>query len=107
MASADQDLCYISATGAFDAFRARKLSPVELMQAVIARCEEVNPKVNALTYRIYDKALEQARAAEASYAKTDGRIRPLERLPASIKDFHSVKGEITTYRSRVFKDFRP
>ena len=37
----DLDLCYISAVDAIAAFKARKLSPVELMQAVIARPEAV------------------------------------------------------------------
>ena len=39
----DNDLCYISAVEAITAFKSKKLSPVELMQAVIARAEAVNP----------------------------------------------------------------
>jgi Asp-tRNA(Asn)/Glu-tRNA(Gln) amidotransferase A subunit family amidase len=45
----DLDLCYMPATEALALFRARKLSPVELMKAVIARVETVNKKVNAFT----------------------------------------------------------
>ena len=41
MASADLDLCYMTATEAISKFKAKELSPVELMGAVIARCEEV------------------------------------------------------------------
>ena len=75
MASADLDLCYMTATEAISKFKAKELSPVELMAAVIARCEEVNPKVNALTYTFFDRALDQAKKAEARYMKTDGRAR--------------------------------
>ena len=53
----DGDLCYLSAVDAIAAFKARKLSPVELMQAVIARAEAVNPRINAFTYRFFDSAL--------------------------------------------------
>ena len=47
---ASDDLCYMTATEAIGRFRAKTLSPVELMSAVIARSEAVNPKVNAYTY---------------------------------------------------------
>ena len=73
MVSADLDLCYMTATEAISKFKAKELSPVELMGAVIARCEEVNPKVNALTYTFFERALDQAKKAEARYMKTDGR----------------------------------
>jgi amidase len=65
----DLDLCYMPATEALALFRARKLSPVELMKAVIARAERVNRKVNAFTFTHFDEALAAARKAEAKYAK--------------------------------------
>ena len=75
MGAGDLDLCYMSAIEALAAFKARTLSPVELMKAVIARCEAVNPALNLVTYSYFDRALEQAKAAEARYGKTDGRLR--------------------------------
>ena len=60
----DLDLCYMSAGEALAAFRAKSLSPVELMRAVIARSESVNPRLNAFTYTFFERALEQAGAAE-------------------------------------------
>ena len=92
---------------ALAAFRARRLSPVELMRAVIDRVERVNPTLNAFTYTFFERALEQARRAETRYAKSDGRPRPLEGIPVAIKDFHPVKGEITTYGCKAFADNRP
>jgi Asp-tRNA(Asn)/Glu-tRNA(Gln) amidotransferase A subunit family amidase len=106
MASVDLELCYLSASEAIAAFKARTLSPVELMKAVIARAEAVNPKVNAITYSFFERALAEARKAEAKYKK-GARLRPLEGIPVAIKDFHPVKGEITTFGSKIFEHFRP
>ena len=90
MESRDLDLCYMTATEAIDQFKAKKLSPVELMKALLARGEAVNPKLNVLTYTFAERALEQAKAAETRYMKGD--TRPLEGVPVAIKDFHPVKG---------------
>jgi Asp-tRNA(Asn)/Glu-tRNA(Gln) amidotransferase A subunit family amidase len=107
MASYDENLCFMTATEAVEAFRAKELSPVELMNSVIARCEEVNSKINALTTTFFDRARKQAKDAEARYTNGDGRLRPLEGVPVCIKDFHPVKGEITTLGSKIFEQFRP
>ncbi len=103
MTTPDLELCYMAATEAIAKFAARELSPVDLVEAVIARSEQVNPKVNAYTYAFFDRAREQARAAEARYA-AGGEVRPLEGVPIVIKDYHDVKGEITTYGSKMFAD---
>lgn len=100
----ESELHYMSASEALARFKARTLSPVELMSAVIARAEAVNPKINAFTYTFYDRALDQARKAEAKYMKTDGRVRPLEGIPVVIKDETAIKGERTTFGSLVYKD---
>ena len=102
----DTELCYLSATDALARFKARTLSPVELLEALIARAEAVEPAINAFPMTLYDRALEQARAAEAKYMKTDGRLRPLEGIAVAIKDETAIKGERTTYGSLVFKDHR-
>ena len=101
---ADLDLCYLTATEAIEKFKARQLSPVELTQAVIARAEEVEPKINAFSFRYYDEALEKAKAAEARYMKSDGRLRPLEGLPVAVKDESFIKGQVTSNGSLMLKD---
>ncbi len=108
MKKADLDLCYLSATEAIEKFKSRELSPVELVKALTERSEAVNKKLNVLTYTFYDKALKQARQAEKKYKKKKGaRLRPLEGVPVSIKDFHPIKGEITTFGSKAFENFKP
>lgn len=106
MDSEELALCYLPATEAIRAFKAKTLSPVDLMTAIIKRCEQVNPKLNAFTYTFFDRALDQAKAAEERYMKNEG-VRPLEGIPCGIKDFHPVEGEITTYGSPIFRDYRP
>ena len=64
----DLELCYLTASEALDRFRRKKLSPVELMQAVIARAEKVQPKLKPFTYTHYEEALELAKKAEAKPA---------------------------------------
>ena len=99
----DTELCYMSATEALANFRARKLSPVELMRAVIARADAVEPKVNAFPMKYYERALEQARQAEARYVK-GSRLRALEGLPVAIKDEAYIKGERMTNGSLLYND---
>jgi len=101
----DLELCYLSASEALGRFKARQLSPVELMRAVIARAEKVEPKINAFPIKHYERALDQAKAAEAKYMKSDGRLRPLEGLPVAIKDEAFIKGERVTFGSLIYKDF--
>jgi amidase len=102
--TADTDLCYIGASEALARFKARKLSPVELMRALVARAERVGEKVNPFTYKFFDRAIDQAKRAEAKYMRTDGRTRPLEGLAIAIKDETTIRGERTTFGSLVYKD---
>ena len=83
-------LCYLSAREAVDRFRARTLSPVELMQALVARAERLAPVVNATVAIHAEQALAQAREAEARYLA--GSARALEGVPVAIKEETSVAG---------------
>ena len=96
------DLHYLSATEAIERFRARELSPVELMEAVIARAGEVEPTVNALCHTFHERALQQARAAEARYAAGDAR--PLEGIPLAVKEEEAIAGQPWTQGSLIYKD---
>jgi Asp-tRNA(Asn)/Glu-tRNA(Gln) amidotransferase A subunit family amidase len=87
------DLCWISATEALGLFRARRLSPVELVNAVIERAERIEPAIGAFATRRYDQALEAAGASEARYAGDQADVRPLEGLPTALKEEQAVAGE--------------
>lgn len=96
------DLAYLPATDALRLFRSRELSPVELLEAVIARAEETEPEINAFTETRFDEAIEQARAAEARYAK--GEPRALEGLPVALKEKVDVEGWTAQYGSLAYED---
>ncbi|MXW97960.1 MAG: amidase [Acidimicrobiaceae bacterium] len=96
------DLCYLSATDAVELFRRRELSPRELMEAVIARAEEVEPTINAFTDTFFEEALATANAAADAYAK--GTNRPLEGLPLAVKDEPHIEGQRITEGSLLFAD---
>ena len=98
------ELNYISATEAISLFRARELSPVELMEATIARAEQVEPVVNALCHQFFDEALAEARAAEERYADKGEPPRPLEGIPLAIKEEEPVAGQPLTQGSLIHKD---
>ena len=98
------DLHYLPATEALARFRARELSPVELLEAVIARAEEVEPAVNALCHTFYDEARAQARAAEARYLGRGEPPRPLEGIPVAIKEEEPVAGQPWTQGSLIYRD---
>jgi Asp-tRNA(Asn)/Glu-tRNA(Gln) amidotransferase A subunit family amidase len=99
-----EELCYLPAAEAVGLFRARALSPVELVRALVARCEAVEPRVRAFTHTYFDRALAAARQAEARYAR--GEARALEGVPLAVKDLHPVQGEVTTHGSLVFANNR-
>jgi Asp-tRNA(Asn)/Glu-tRNA(Gln) amidotransferase A subunit family amidase len=98
------DLAYLPATKAIAHFRARRLSPVELMEAVIARAEAIEPAVNALPVRLFDEALEAARRAETMYAGRSRRPRPLEGIPVAVKEETAVAGQPWTQGSLVYAE---
>src|SRR5213083_1644362 len=86
--------------------RAKKLSPIEVTDAVLSRIDAVNPTLNAFCV----VAAEQARAAarEAEIAVTKGEpLGPLHGVPVSIKDVLFTRGLTTTGGSRLFADHVP
>ncbi|MET8468620.1 amidase [Streptomyces sp. NPDC006422] len=99
------ELTYLSATEARRLFAARELSPVELMRAVVERTDQVEPKINAFTERLFDEALEQARQAEETYLGRNGREpRALEGIPVATKEKHGILGRTLTEGSLTRKD---
>ena len=102
------DLPYLTATEALARFRARELSPVELMTAVIERAGAVEPVINAFAATRYDEALEAARAAEARYAGSGTGSgpppRPLEGLPVAVKEEAPIAGQLNTLGSLPLRD---
>jgi Asp-tRNA(Asn)/Glu-tRNA(Gln) amidotransferase A subunit family amidase len=74
--------------------RARKISPVELVETHLARIEHLNPSLNAYVYVDAVAARQQARAAEAALAPKSSRdsFGPLFGVPLSMKSSIAVAG---------------
>jgi len=101
----DLELCYLSAVDALERFKAKTLSPVELLEAVISRSEAVESKINAFCFTYYEEAMDLARKAEQAYVS--GKARPLEGLPVAVKDEHMIAGKEMTNGSLHLKGFIP
>src|SRR5258705_4124691 len=85
---------------------ARKLSPVELTDALIQRVEQYDTQTRAFITRTFDLARRQARQAEAEIAA--GRSRgPLHGVPFGLKDIYDTAGILTSAHSRGFLDRVP
>jgi aspartyl-tRNA(Asn)/glutamyl-tRNA(Gln) amidotransferase subunit A len=86
--------------------KARKLSPVELTEALIQRVERYDAQTRAFITPTFDLARRQARAAEAEIAA--GKHRgALHGIPFALKDIYDTKGILTSAHSRVFIDRIP
>ena len=100
------ELCYTSASELGRLYRSRELSPVEVTDAVLARIEWLNPKLNAFLTVTADLAREQAKASEARAVRGE-LIGPLDGIPYSLKDLEPTAGIRTTFGSRWFVDNVP
>lgn len=100
----NDDVCYLSATQALKLFKSRKLSPRELIAALIARAERANASVNCFADRYFAEALEQAKASEARYARRGARLGALEGIAVAVKDNQRVAGKRTTQGSLIYRD---
>ena len=93
------DLHYLSATDVLRAYRSRELSPVEVLDAVIARADAVEPTVNALLERDHEDYRAAAVAAAERYAGTGAAPRVLEGLPVALKEEQPIAGRSLRFGS--------
>ncbi|MER7754207.1 amidase [Kitasatospora sp. NPDC097643] len=95
----------LSLADAAQAIRARRLSPVELVDSVLERIEQVEPHLGAYVTVTAERARLAAREAEREAAR--GCYRgPLHGIPLGLKDLIDVAGLPTTASSRVRADHR-
>ena len=86
----DADLGYLPATQLIPMIRAKQISPVEVVSAVLRRIEKLEPRLNAFATLAADQAMEAARAAEKSLMAGDA-LGLLHGVPVTIKDLAITK----------------
>jgi len=98
----DRDLCFTPATELLRLYRGRRASPLEVMQAVLARIDAVNPRLNAYVTLAREAALASAKRATAALGRgRSAALPPLHGVPVSIKDLTLTKGIRTTEGSKI------
>ena len=86
--------------------RSGELSPVELFESCVARIEAVDPAVNAMVTRSFERGrLEAQQAADA--VVSGGPSGALHGLPVAIKDLQPTEGITTTFGSERFAHHVP
>ncbi|MGH8664718.1 MAG: amidase, partial [Burkholderiales bacterium] len=101
-----EDLCSRSIAESARLIRARKLSPLELTDAYLARIEAFQPQLDAFITITAELARKQARRAEREIMRGDHR-GPLHGIPFGLKDIYDTKGILTSGGSRVCIDRIP
>jgi len=99
-----EELYRLSANEAVLRLRQGKVTPLDLIDAVERRWQQVNRAVNALVTPCFDRARDHARRLMAVPAERGGLLCG---LPIGIKDLNDVAGVRTTYGSPIFADNVP
>ncbi len=101
------ELSWLPATTLAGMVRRKKVSPVEIVNAILARIEALNPVLNAFVTLTADQARREARAAERALGKRGARLGPLHGVPFSVKDLVITRGVRTTFGSPLYRDNVP
>ena len=100
------DLCWLSALDLVRLVREQKVSPVEVIDQVLARIARLNPRVNAYCTVTEEEAREAAVAAEVA-VMTGESLGPLHGVPVSVKDTLFTRHVRTTGGSIRFAEHFP
>ena len=100
------ELPFFSALELSDLFRSGQVSPVEATQAYLARIEQVDSSLNSYITVTADRALEEARRAEAEMSAGNHR-GPLHGVPVAVKDQFCTDGVLTTGGSSILGEYVP
>src|SRR4030066_191034 len=101
-----KELCYLSAGQLGRMIQKKEVSPVEVIEAHLARVEALEPELNSFIAFVPEKAMEEARKAEKEILA--GRYQgPLHGIPLGLKDLYYVKGMPNTAGTKLFQNFIP
>ena len=101
-----RDIPYLSVAELAGLIKGREVSPVEAVEAYLARIDDLDFKFNSYLTVCRAQALEAARQAEGDIAR-GGYLGPMHGIPVAVKDQFWSKGIRTTGGSRILADFVP
>jgi aspartyl-tRNA(Asn)/glutamyl-tRNA(Gln) amidotransferase subunit A len=101
-----EDLCFLSAAELRARIASKDVSPVEVMRAVLARAEALQPELNCFITLCGEEALSDARAAERKIMAGEP-LGLLHGIPVTVKDIVNTKGVRTTFGAVPFRDNVP
>ena len=99
---ADDGVLFAGAARQAEMVRGSEISPTELVQLHLDRIERLEPRLNAFRIVLAERALAEAKQAEARLK--GGDERPLLGVPIAIKDETDVAGEINTHGTDAFTE---
>ena len=99
------DLCLLSASDLSAAIVARRVSPVDVVDAFLARIDRFEPKLQAFIDVYRPSARLAAEAAHKAIASGHG-LGPLHGVPIALKDLIELEGRVTTGGSAHWKTRR-
>ena len=105
MPSANTDPAFLPAHVLSAEFEARRLSPVDLVDALLARIRAQDQKLHAFVEVYADEARLAAEAADKAI-RSGHKIGPLHGIPIALKDLIEIEGRVTTGGSQVWRDRR-
>jgi Asp-tRNA(Asn)/Glu-tRNA(Gln) amidotransferase A subunit family amidase len=100
------DLAFLSASETAKAIRTKQVSPVEVVQAYLARITRLDATLHAYITVLQEAALSAARQAEQQLM-SGAKLGPLFGVPVAVKDQFWTKGILTTNGSRAYRNFVP
>jgi aspartyl-tRNA(Asn)/glutamyl-tRNA(Gln) amidotransferase subunit A len=100
------ELCWMTAVDLARAIARKKVSPVEVVDAVLARIEKLST-LNAYVTLDAEGARKAARAAERAVGRRSARLGPLHGVPFSVKDLVVTRGIRTTFGTPLYRDHVP
>ncbi len=100
------DIIYRSAKYIAESIREKRVSAVEVVEAHLAQIEELNPHINAVVALCAERALDEAKAADAAIARGD-ELGALHGVPMTLKDSLDTEGVVTTGGTMGRKDYVP
>ncbi len=99
------EFLYWNSVELIKAYKAKDISPVEVIKASLENAHRSNEKFNFITEVLEESAIKNARISEERYLdKGNAKPRILEGIPLAVKDEFALKGTYRTSGSKIYKN---